>query len=387
MPDQKTDQRRQNLPGQGKTIFVTGIAGFIGARVAEMLLEQGYKVVGIDNLNDYYDVRLKFYRLAKLFGGESLFKENFDTNSAKVSEDNYKFDDWINIFPEDSQIKSKSDKLTISNKTDHLTFHLGDIENQNEVNKICEEHNPTAIINLAARAGVRASIEDPHAYLSTNTLGCLNLLEAAKKFRIRKFILASTSSLYAGQPMPFNEDFAVNQPLSPYSASKKAAEAICYTYNHLYNISITVLRYFTVYGPAGRPDMSILRFIKWIHEGNPIKLYGDGTQSRDFTYIDDIVRGTISGLKLENMKTINLGGGGKSVSLNEVIKQIEKTTNLKVEVQYNKFHNSDIIHTLADNDLAINLLSWDTKFGFTEGLEKTIKWFKANESWCSKITI
>ena len=196
-------------------IIVTGAAGFIGSKVSEMLIEEGSNVVGIDNLNDYYDKRLKLWRLDNL-----KKKENFK-------------------------------------------FYQIDIENFSDLKLIFQEHSPEAVINLAARAGVRYSLENPFIYLSTNAGGTLNLLELCREHNVNKFILASTSSLYAGQKMPFKEDLPVNTPISPYAASKKSAEAMAYTYHYLYGIDVTILRYFTVYGPGGgRPDMSIFRFIK-----------------------------------------------------------------------------------------------------------------------------
>ncbi|KKL59308.1 hypothetical protein LCGC14_2216640, partial [marine sediment metagenome] len=213
-------------------ILVTGAAGFIGWRTAGLLLEHGFQVTGIDNLNDYYDVRLKNYRLNDL------------------------------------------------KKHEGFSFHKVDIEDLEALRPVFEEAAPDAVINLAARAGVRYSLENPHVYLRTNTGGMLNLLELMRANDVKKITIASTSSLYAGQAMPFSEELAVNTPISPYAATKKAAEAMSYTYHHLFGLDVSVLRYFTVYGPAGRPDMSPFRFIKWIGEGTPLELFGDGSQSR-----------------------------------------------------------------------------------------------------------
>lgn len=225
-----------------KKVLVTGVAGFIGSRVAEKLLEKNWEVIGIDNLNDYYDIRLKLWRL------ENLRKNN-----------NFK-------------------------------FYQVDIENFDELKLIFQEHCPEAVINLAARAGVRYSMENPFVYLSTNASGNLNLLELCR------------------EKTPFKEDLPVNTPISPYAATKKAAESMAYTYHYLYGIDVSILRYFTVYGPAGRPDMSSFRFIKWINEGLPLEIFGDGSQERDFTYVDDIARGTIKALKPLGYEIINLGG-------------------------------------------------------------------------------
>ena len=243
-----------------KTILLTGAAGFIAARTGELLLQKGFRVEGLDNMNDYYDVRLKRYRLGRLKA-----HRNF-------------------------------------------SFHLCDIEDRPALGRIFKKHRFDAVLNLAARAGVRYSLVDPYVYMTTNAEGTLNLLERCREHGVKKFILASTSSLYAGQKLPFKESLAVSTPISPYAASKKAAEEMAYVYHYLYGIDVTILRYFTVYGPAGRPDMSPFRFIKWIAEGTPIRLYGDGSQSRDFTYVDDIARGTVLALKKTGYKIINLGG-------------------------------------------------------------------------------
>ena len=216
----------------------------------------------------------------------------------------------------------------------------------------------SAVINLAARAGVSYSMENPHVYMSTNAQGTLNILEMMRKYEIKKMVLASTSSLYAGQPMPFKEDLPVNTPISPYAASKKAAEVMCYTYHYLFGIDMSVVRYFTVYGPAGRPDMSIFRFIKWIDEGTPIELFGDGTQARDFTYVDDIAKGTIKALKPVGYEIINLGGGKNPISINYVISQIENLLGKKAIIDQKSFHKTDIKETWADISKAKELLDW-----------------------------
>ncbi|MFQ5741601.1 MAG: SDR family NAD(P)-dependent oxidoreductase, partial [Acidobacteriota bacterium] len=246
-------------------ILVTGCAGFIGWKVSELLLEEGHTVIGLDSLNDAYDVRLKRWRLEQLAD-----RARFDFHRLDITDR----DALGTFFHSESQIR-----------------------------------NPAfdAVVNLAARAGVRQSLVDPWAYYETNVTGTLNLLERCRESGIRKFVLASTSSLYGEGERPFREDAATDRPLSPYAASKKAAEALCYAYHHLYELDVTVFRYFTVYGPAGRPDMSVFRFIKWTAANEPLILYGDGTQERDFTYVDDIARGTVLGLKPVGFAVINLG--------------------------------------------------------------------------------
>ena len=319
-------------------ILVTGCAGFIGWAVAKRLLEEGHKVIGVDNLNSYYDVRLKHYRLEDL-----------------RSYRDFKF------------------------------FQL-DIEDYGKLKEVFENYRFDAVINEAARAGVRASIEDPFVYMTTNANGTLNLLELCKNYGISKFVLASTSSLYAGQPMPFKEDLPVNTPISPYAASKKAAEVIAYTYHYLYGIDVSILRYFTVYGPAGRPDMSVFRFIKWIMEDSSLEVFGDGSQSRDFTYIEDIAEGTILALKPLGYQIINLGNN-KPHSLLEMIGLVERFTGKKAKIENREFHKADMKATWADITKAKELLGWQPKTSLEEGIEKTVDWFKKNWHWLKEVKL
>lgn len=322
-----------------KSILVTGSAGFIGHNVTALLLEQGFEVIGVDNFNNYYDINLKIFR---------------------------------------------NEKLTDKN---NFTFYKIDIENKSDLENIFKNHKPDAVINLAARAGVRASIDNPFVYLSTNALGTLNLLELMKSYNIEKFVLASSSSLYAGEEPPFHEELDVNNPISPYAASKKSAEMIAHSYHHLYDIDVSVLRYFTVYGPAGRPDMSYFRFIKSIMEGKKIEIYGDGKQKRDFTYIDDIASGTISSLKKVGYEVINLGGGMVPVSINYMIKLIEHILEKKANIEYKDFHNADMKLTSASIDKAARILNWQPKTDFEDGVLKTCNWFSQNEDLIRNIRI
>jgi UDP-glucuronate 4-epimerase len=322
-----------------ESIVVTGVAGFIGANTAERLLKEGKSVIGIDNMNDYYDIRLKKHRL------DSLFKYS------------------------------------------NFTFFHVDVENLSELEKIFHNKKIDAVINLAARAGVRYSIENPYVYMSTNAHGTLNILELMRKHNIKKMVLASTSSLYAGQKMPFSEDLPVNTPISPYAATKKAAEAISYTYHYLFGIDVSVLRYFTVYGPAGRPDMSIFRFIKWIDEGRSLEVFGDGSQKRDFTYIDDIVSGTVLSLKALGYEIINLGGGMKPTSLNEVISYLEELIGKRADINYKPFHKADLMETSADISKAKRLLNWTPETGLKDGLRKTVQWYLNNRDWLKNIRL
>ena len=279
------------------SILVTGCAGFIGSRVAAMLAEQGNHVVGIDNMNDYYDINLKQHRL---------------------------------------------DQLT---SNDQFEFRQLDLEDVGGIRQLFDDFKFEKVVNLAARAGVRYSMINPHVYMTTNAMGSLNLLEEMRKRDIGKYMLASTSSLYAGQEMPFTEDLAVNVPISSYAASKKSAELMAYSHHFLYGVDVSICRYFTVYGPAGRPDMCIFRFIKWIDEGTPIELFGDGTQSRDFTFVDDIARGTIAALKPVGYEIFNLGGGNQPISLNTIIGKLEGLLGKSAKIEHKPFHKADIKST------------------------------------------
>jgi nucleoside-diphosphate-sugar epimerase len=323
-------------------IIVTGCAGFIGWKLSEMLLDFGKEVIGIDNLNDAYDVRLKEWRLNQL-----------------LPRDKFKFN-----------------KLDISQKEIIFDFF-------NQINA----NSGDAIINLAARAGVRQSLENPWVYYETNAIGTLNLLECCKNHGIKKFVLASTSSLYGNHnKIPFSEDDDTNRPLSPYAASKKAAETLCFTYHHLYGLDITVFRYFTVYGPAGRPDMSIFRFIKWILEDQPLIIYGDGSQSRDFTYVDDIARGTILGLNSLGYEIINLGSDSPH-SLIEIIKLIEEITGKKAAMKYESFHKADVEKTWANIKKSRLLLGWEPAETIKTGLMNSFNWAKDNFDLIYKINL
>lgn len=319
--------------------LVTGAAGFIGARVAEMLLEQGHTVVGVDNLNAAYDVRMKEHRLHKL---QALPGFTFH-------------------------------KLDISDRG-ILTRHSSLVTRQFD-----------AVLNLAARAGVRASVEDPWAFIETNVLGTLNLLELCRQSGIEKFILASTSSIYgANAPLPTHETADSDHPLQPYAASKKSAEVLCHSYHSLYGLDVSVVRYFTVYGPAGRPDMSMFRFAKWISEGQPLHLYGSGEQSRGFTYLDDIARGTLAALEPLGYEIINLGGH-EVITMNGLIEMLEEVIGKPANIQRHPPNPADMLTNWADVSKARRLLGWQPQVGLREGVGRLVDWYRAERAWAKEV--
>jgi len=315
--------------------LVTGAAGFIGSHLSEMLIEQGHAVTGVDNLNDAYDVRMKEYRLRSL--------------------------------------------QTLPG----FTFQKLDISKRGSVEKLPAFE---AVINLAARAGVRASVENPWVFVETNVTGTLNLLELCRRNGIRKFIQASTSSIYgANAPHPTPESADSDHPLQPYAASKKAAEVLSHSYHALYGIDVSVVRYFTVYGPAGRPDMSMFRFTRSISEGEPLQLYGDGEQSRGFTFVDDIVRGTIAALKPLGFEIINLGGH-EVISMNALIALLEERIGRQAVLERHPPNQADMLTNQADVTKAGSLLGWQPKVDLAEGVNRLVNWYQAERDWVKGIT-
>lgn len=319
--------------------LLTGAAGFIAFRVAELLMESGHHVFGVDNLNDAYDTRLKHYRLNKLLQNDRFYFLQSDIADRGIVQE---LSGWL----------------------------------PKEIN---------GVINLAARAGVRTSLTDPWVYVDTNMTGTLNLLEYCRKNSIKKFILASTSSLYAEESAPpFKEDDDTDHPLQPYAASKKGAEAMAYAYHHLYDLDVTVLRYFTVYGPAGRPDMVMFRFCQWIAEDRPVVVNGDGEQSRGFTYLDDIARGTILALKPVGFKTINLGGH-EVITINHLISMLEERVGKKAHITFEPFHLADIRSNQADVTTAENILGWQPEVDLEEGVTRLVDWYMDERDWVSLV--
>lgn len=316
--------------------LVTGAAGFIGARTSELLIQQGHTVVGIDNLNDAYDVRMKDHRLRRL------------------------------------------------QKLSGFTFRKLDVSIQRDIGQL-NRGKFDAIIHLAARAGVRASVENPWLFYETNLIGSLNLLELARASGIKKFLLASTSSIYgANPPYPTPESASSSEPLQPYAASKKAAEVLAHTYHYLHGLDVSVVRYFTVYGPAGRPDLAMFRFCQWIYEGRPVRINGDGNQTRGFTYLDDIARGTILALKPVGYEIINLGGH-EVTSINGLVELLEELIGKKAIVQHGPLNPADMLANWADVTKAKQMLGWQPQVGLAEGVRKLVDWYAAERSWASGV--
>lgn len=340
--------------------LVTGAAGFIASNVSRLLLDAGHVVVGVDNLNDAYDRRIKEWRLKSLLSTPRFSFVRGDIADAG----------WLgSVFADIAN--GNSPRWAADSNSGPGQAKPGDGA------KLGNRAPPfDAVFNLAARAGVRASVTDPWVYYQTNVSGTLALLEECRRWGVKKFILASTSSLYgASTVVPFREDSDTSRPLSPYAASKKAAETLAYSFHHLHGLDVSVPRYFTVYGPAGRPDMSVFRFIRRIAEDEPITVYGDGRQERDFTYVDDIARGTVAAVAPCGYEEINLGGD-RPVALVEVIRQIGKLLGNQPRIEYRPAHPADVPATWADIGKARKLLGWSPQVSLEEGLRRSVEWYR-----------
>lgn len=320
-------------------LLLTGAAGFIGSHTAAMLLARGDHVVGIDQPSTRH-AALREHRLAGL--------------------------------------------------REHENFHFAqaDLADAEAVAGALHAHEAEgfdAVLHLAARAGVRASVENPHAYLAANVGATLNVLEYCRERGIPKLVLISTSSIYgAGLALPFDERQSTSRPLSPYAATKKAAEVLAHSWHALHGLDISVLRYFTVYGPAGRPDMSVLRFVQRISEGRPITVYGDGSRARAFSYVEDIARGTVAALKPLGFEIINLGGS-QMCSVAELVALVERFTGRSAEIQRLPAHPADAVRTEASVEKAARLLDWRPEITLEEGVRRTVEWYNTERSWAREI--
>jgi len=309
-------------------LLVTGGAGFIGSHLVERLLSEGHRVVALDNFDEFYDPALK--------------RRN----------------------------------LTRAAQTPGFRLVEGDLRGAEQLRNIFQEENFEIVAHLAARAGVRPSLKNPLLYTEVNIRGTLNLLEACKNSGVRRFVFASSSSVYGNNPkIPFAEDDPVDNPISPYAATKKAAELICYTYHHLYGLDIACLRYFTVYGPRQRPEMAIHQFTRLIHQDKKISLFGDGSSRRDYTYIDDAIEGTMGALFREHGYEIYNIGESQTTTLSQLIQSIEEKVGKKARIDYLPAQPGDVQRTFADIRKAGAKLGYHPRTGIQEGLARFVRWY------------
>ena len=310
-------------------IIITGAAGFIGYHLCESLLKDGIQILGLDNLNNYYDQNLKLERLKRLKNHNNFMHKKID------------------------------------------------ILNLKNLEKIFKDFKPNKVINLAAQAGVRFSIKNPHAYIDSNITGFINLIELSQRYDVNSFIYASSSSVYGGnEKLPFSESDMTNKPISLYGASKKSNELIANSYSSLYGLNTTGLRYFTVYGPWGRPDMAYFIFTKKILAGEPIEVYNNGKMKRDFTFIDDIILGTKSAIEKNYKCEIFNLGSSKNEELMDLIKTIEYKLAKKAIIKYLPIQPGDAIETYANIDKSIEKLNYNPKISINNGIPKFINWYK-----------
>lgn len=333
-------------------ILITGTAGFIGHHLSKRLLEEGHTIIGIDNINDYYDINLKYDRL-KLNGI---------------------------ISPEKNQLES-------SEIYSNFIFYKSNLEDSKAINNIFKNHKIEAVCHLAAQAGVRYSIENPMAYINSNIIGFQNIIDCVKNYEIKNFCYASSSSVYGGvKEQPFKESMTVDYPISLYAATKKSNELVAFNYSHLFGIQSTGLRFFTVYGPWGRPDMALYKFTKSLFEDRPIDVYNYGDMIRDFTYVDDIVEGIIRVIKnpapISDSNPTNAPyriyniGNNNPVNLMDFIKAIEIEVGKKFEINFMEIQPGDVFSTYADVSCFSNDLDYKPNTSIKTGIFNFIKWFK-----------
>ncbi|SHJ38165.1 NAD-dependent epimerase [Pseudozobellia thermophila] len=331
-------------------ILVTGAAGFIGYHLCEKLIEQGHDVIGLDNINDYYDVDLKFGRLRQL---------GIVRNEAE----------------------SFNQKCVSATHGDQFSFVRMNLEDREALPRLFEEEKITKVCNLAAQAGVRYSIENPEAYIDSNIVGYLNLLECCRHHKIEHLVYASSSSVYGlNEKIPFSTSDSVDHPISLYAASKKSNELMAHTYSHLFGFATTGLRFFTVYGPWGRPDMALFLFTEAIAKGQPIKVFNHGKMERDFTYVDDIVEGVVRVLTTstqdrDRYKIYNIGNNN-AVKLTDFIEAIEESMGQKAEKVMMPMQPGDVERTWADVDDLIRDYGYRPNTSVKKGVQKFIEWYK-----------
>lgn len=335
-----------------KIILVTGAAGFIGYHTCRKFLDLGFGVIGVDNMNDYYDPELKRRRL------KELKKEKNSKN-------------FIFLKCDFANFAELNRKLTAYKTPPNLPLARGGIQ---------------CIVHLGAQAGVRYSIENPFAYAQSNYIGTLNVFEFAKQNKIPHVIFASTSSVYGlNKKQPFEEKDTTDTPISTYAATKKGTEALAHAYWHLFGIKMTGLRFFTVYGPWGRPDMALFKFAKNILQDKEIEVYNNGKMSRSFTYIDDIVNGIVGAINTKKAFAIYNLGGDKVVKLKDFIKLIEKYLNKKAKIKFVGMQAGDMKETIASTKLSGKEIGYKAKVGIDDGVKNFCDWFLTNKTWLLKL--
>ena len=327
-----------------RKILVTGTAGFIGFHLAKKLLDQGHIVIGLDNINDYYDVNLKYGRLNEL----GIDKSNLEDNKSLQS----------SIYPNHKFIKAN-------------------LEDAETLNKLFETEKFDAVCNLAAQAGVRYSIENPHAYISSNIVGFMNILEACRNYNVKNLSYASSSSVYGlNKEQPFKTTDQTDTPVSLYAATKKSNELMAHTYSHLYNIQTTGLRFFTVYGPWGRPDMAPMLFTDAILNDRAIKVFNHGKMSRDFTYVDDIVDGIVKVINNPSPYNIYNIGNNSPVNLMEFIETIENALDKEATKNFMDIQPGDVESTFADVSGLIEDFDYKPETPLSHGVDEFVKWYR-----------
>ena len=339
-----------------KTYLVTGGAGFIGSHLVKKLLEQGNRVINVDNFNEYYNYSIKVKNVLNSTGKNAL--DNIDEIKVEELHDLKKTVDFENY-----------------------TLEIVDITNMSILEEVFQKNKIDTVIHLAAMAGVRPSIENPMLYEKVNVRGTMNILELMKKYNIKKFICASSSSVYGNnEKVPFSESDNVDKAISPYAATKKSCEIIGHSYHHLYNIDTIMLRFFTVYGPGQRPDLAIHKFTKLIYEDKEIPFFGDGETQRDYTYIDDIIDGVLKAADYAENNTgvyeiFNLGES-QTISLKKMVATIEKVIGKKALLNKLPMQPGDVNRTFADISKAKRMLGYDPNTQFEDGIKKFVEWYK-----------
>lgn len=332
-----------------KTVFITGVAGFIGYHLAEKLIEKNIKVVGIDNINDYYTVQLKYDRLKEL-GINQEFASNF------------------------------GQKVLSSKYEEKMIFYRMNLEDKESLAQLFKTYSFDAVVNMAAQAGVRYSIENPDAYGQSNLVGFLNILECCRNYNVKKLLYASSSSIYGNSSdVPFSTNQNVDHPISLYAATKKANELMAHAYSHLYNFQTIGLRFFTVYGPWGRPDMAMFLFTDAILNHQPLKVFNHGDLSRDFTYIDDIIQGIDKILEDKNIKEkyqlYNIGNS-KPVQLMDFIKEVELSTGEKAILEMYPMQAGDVNQTWADVQELKDKFGYNPNYPVDKGVYNFVQWYR-----------